>query len=134
MPANDHPLNEVFGYPFDDFSPAALRHRKNRLCPFNNRVANCTKDKANDPLGVCSILDGDQLAVVCPIRFRQDWLVTDDAARFFFPDDAAWTTLTEVRLNDLDGRSAGNIDIVLVAYDDRGKLLDFGSLEIHRYR
>lgn len=130
MPANDHPLNEVFGYPIDNFSPAARRHRKNRLCPFNNRVPNCTKDKANDPLGVCSIHDGDQLAVVCPIRFRQDWLVTDDAARFFFSEDTNWTTLTEVRLKDRDGNSAGNIDIVLVAYDDRGRLLDFGSLEI----
>jgi hypothetical protein len=41
-----------------------------------------------------------------------------------------WTSLTEVRLNDAYGQSAGNIDIVLVSYDNQGKLVDFGSLEI----
>jgi hypothetical protein len=38
--------------------------------------------------------------------------------------------LTEVRLSDSQGKSAGNIDIVLVAYDDKGKVYDFGALEI----
>lgn len=37
---------------------------------------------------------------------------------------------TEVRLNDATGKSAGNIDVVLVAYDDSGKVIDFGALEI----
>jgi hypothetical protein len=41
-----------------------------------------------------------------------------------------WTSLTEVRLNDKNGQSAGNIDIVLVSYDNQGKIIDFGSLEI----
>ena len=36
----------------------------------------------------------------------------------------------EVRLNDANGKSAGNIDIVLVQYDDCGKILDFGALEV----
>lgn len=35
-----------------------------------------------------------------------------------------------MRLNDAHGKSAGNIDVVLVAYDDRGKVIDFGALEI----
>jgi hypothetical protein len=35
-----------------------------------------------------------------------------------------------VRLNDANGKSAGNIDVVLVAYDDSGKVLDFGALEV----
>jgi hypothetical protein len=38
--------------------------------------------------------------------------------------------LTEVRLNDSQGKSAGNIDVVLVAYDDKGKIYDFGALEV----
>ena len=33
-------------------------------------------------------------------------------------------------MNDGDGKSAGNIDVVLVAYDDKGKIYDFGALEI----
>jgi len=33
-------------------------------------------------------------------------------------------------LNDANGKSAGNIDVVLVSYDKNGKVLDFGALEI----
>lgn len=125
-----HPLAEVFGFPTGNFSLGAERYRKNKLCPFNNRVPSCTKDKAENPLGVCSIYDGDALAITCPVRFRQDWLIAEDAASFFFPPGVPWTSLTEIRLNDKHGRSAGNIDVVLVAYDDRGRIVDFGSLEV----
>ena len=38
--------------------------------------------------------------------------------------------LTEVRLDDKNGKSAGNIDLVLVAYDSNGRILDFGALEV----
>lgn len=72
------PLAEVFGYPIDNQTPEAIRHREKRLCPFNNKVPNCTKDKANDPLGVCSVYETDTVAITCPVRFRQDWLIADD--------------------------------------------------------
>lgn len=102
----------------------------NRLCPFNNRVPSCTKDKANDPLGVCSIYHGVQTAITCPVRFRQDWLIASDAAEFFFSTGVKWTSLTETRLTDGYGKSAGNIDVILVAYDDEGHIIDFGALEV----
>ncbi|MDX2163614.1 MAG: NotI family restriction endonuclease [bacterium] len=125
------PMAEVFGFPAENMSERAQRHRKNRLCPFNNKVPNCTKDKANDPLGVCSVFDStDEPVITCPIRFRQDWLIAEDAASFFFSSGEAWTSLTEIRLNDSDGLSAGNIDLVLVSYDERGRIMNFGSLEI----
>jgi hypothetical protein len=38
--------------------------------------------------------------------------------------------IQEVRLNDAEGRSAGNIDFVLVAYDEDEKIIDFGSIEV----
>ena len=126
----EHPLAEVFGYAASDMSPSATRHRKNRLCPFNNKVPNCTKDKAQNPLGVCSVLHGQEVVITCPIRFRQEWIITDDAAEFFFQPNATWTALTEVRLKDAGGGSAGNIDIVLCAYDQAGKVYDFGALEV----
>jgi len=56
--------------------------------------------------------------------------VTDHAAEFFFPKGATWSSLIEVRLNDYHGKSAGNIDVVLVAYDEKGKVYDFGALEV----
>ena len=124
------PLNEVFGYPPDNYSDEARRHRKMRLCPFGNVIANCTKDKANDPLGVCSISTGSTRAITCPIRFRENWLVAEHAAEFFFQKHATWTSLTEVRLSDAHGQSAGNIDVVLAEYNRDGKVVDFGALEI----
>jgi len=125
-----HPLAEVFGFPVDSFSSDAERYRRNKLCPFNNKVPSCTKDKAENPLGVCSIYDDDRVAITCPVRFRQEWLIAEDAAKFFFSPGVSWTSLTEIRINDKYGRSAGNMDVVLVAYDDRGQILDFGSLEV----
>jgi len=125
-----HPLAEVFGFPTDNHSSEARRYREHRLCPFHNRVPNCTKDKANDPLGVCSIYDEEDVTITCPVRFRERWIIAEDAAAFFFPTNATWTSLTEVRLQDKHGRSAGNIDVVLVSYDERGQITDFGTLEV----
>jgi hypothetical protein len=125
-----HPLAEVFGFQVNDTSAKAERYRTHRLCPFNNKVPNCTKDKAKNPLGVCSILQNDKPVITCPVRFREEWLITEDAAAFFFDNNTSWSSLTEVRLNDATGKSAGNIDIVLVAYDNDGKVTDFGALEI----
>ena len=130
MTKHIQPLAEVFGHLVDDQSPKAIRYRSRRLCPFNNKVPNCTKDKAKNPLGVCSVFHNGIPAITCPIRFREEWLITDDAASFFFGDGTAWSSLTEVRLNDANEKSAGNIDVVLVAYDDNGKIFDFGALEI----
>jgi hypothetical protein len=104
------PLAEVFGFPLNNMGKEASRHRRSRLCPFNNKVPNCTKDKANNPLGVCSILNDDGEAIItCPVRFRQGWIIAEDAASFFFPKGTQWTTLTEVRLKDNFDKSAGNI-------------------------
>ena len=124
------PLAEVFGHLINDHTEKAVRYRSHRLCPFNNKVPNCTKDKAKDPLGVCSIYHEDHPVLTCPIRFRENWIITDDAASFFFQNNANWSSLTEVRLNDAQGKSAGNIDVVLVAYNDKGKIYDFGALEV----
>lgn len=125
-----HPLAEVFGFPCDNFSTEAKRYRNLKLCPFNNRVPNCTKDKANDPLGVCSICEDSAPVITCPVRFRENWQIAEDAAKFFFEEGTNWTSLTEVRLADADGKSAGNIDLVLVSYDTQGKITGFGAVEV----
>jgi len=128
--SNNNPLAEVFGFPVHNQSKKAHRYRDQRLCPFNNKVANCTKDKATNPLGVCSIRHGNNNVITCPVRFRKDWLIVENAASFFFGDYHKWTSVPEIKLYDKDGRTAGNIDFVLVSFDDKGKLLDFGSLEV----
>lgn len=128
---NNNPLAEVFGFPSDCESADAKRYRKHQLCPFNNKSPNCTKDKISNPLGVCSVNSSSHGQVItCPTRFRQDWRLLDDAAQLMFPADAKWTAIPEVRLKDGNGRAAGNIDIVLVRYDDHGHVIDFGAVEI----
>ena len=124
------PLAEVFGFPITDESERAKRYRENKLCPFNNIVSNCTKNSLDFPLGVCSLYHKHNSVIICPIRFREDWTIISDAAKFIFNDDATWTHIGEVRLKDMHGKSAGNIDYVLVSYDDKGRVLDFGSLEV----
>lgn len=130
MAHTGQPVAEVFGHLTTDQTNEAERYRSRRLCPFNNKVPNCTKDKAKNPLGVCSVYHENRPVITCPIRFRQDWIIADDAASFFFDKTTKWSSLTEVHLNDSNGKSAGNIDIVLVAYDNNGRVLDFGALEI----
>jgi hypothetical protein len=124
------PITEIFGFPLDSTTEEAARYKRNRLCPYNNKVPNCTKDSVTDPLGICTISSGDSLAVICPVRLRQNWLIAEQAAAFFFPPGTQWTTFVEVHLKDKFGKSAGNIDVVLVAYDVNGKVTDFGSLEV----
>ncbi len=125
-----HPLAEVFGFPVSNTGPEASRYRRNRLCPYNNKVPNCTKDKAKNPLGVCSIVHGNEIVITCPTRFREDWIIAEDAAQFFFPQSTHWTTLTEIRLSGKHGKFASNIDIVIVAYAANGHVTDFGALEV----
>jgi len=61
---------------------------------------------------------------------REDWIIISDAANFIFDGKTTWTHVGEVRLKDKHDKSAGNIDYVLVSYDDKGRVLDFGSLEV----
>jgi len=124
------PLGEIFGFPIDNKSDRAIRYRVNKLCPYNNIVSNCTKNSIEFPLGVCSLNHKAKQVIICPIRFREDWTIVSDAANFIFEGKATWTHVGEVRLKDKHGKSAGNIDYVLVSYDDKGRVLDFGSLEV----
>lgn len=129
MPKN--PLAEIFGFPTDNFSENAVRNRREKFCPFHNSTGpKCTKNSVKDPLGVCSMFENDHPAITCPVRFRQDWKIAADAAAFFFVPGTSYTSLTEVRINDKYGKSAGNLDVVLVALDDKERVIDFGALEI----
>lgn len=127
---NNNPLAEVFGFPIINDTAKAKRYRDKKLCPFNNKVPNCTKDKANDPLGVCSVFHNNNPVITCPTRFREDWLIIENAAKFAFDEKTSWTSLPEIKLLDKNGQSAGNIDFVLVAYNKKGQLIDFASLEV----
>lgn len=123
------PLSEVFGFPIDNFSADAIRHRQNKLCPFNNKVQVCTKDKANSPLGVCSMQEDGQSIIICPVRFRENWRVVSDCEDFLLPNAANRAFVSEARLTDNDGGAVGNIDVVVIE-PEKNRIIDFGALEI----
>ena len=124
-------MAEIFGFPIDNESKRAQRFRKNKLCPYGNIVPNCTKYKADAPLGVCSVLHNDNKVITCPVRFREDWIIVENAAKFAFAPGSAWTSLSEIKLVDKDGASAGNVDYIVVSYDPiTHKILDFASIEV----
>lgn len=125
-----NPIAEVFGFPVKNQGDNAVYYRENRLCPFHNRFPNCTKDKADDPLGVCSVFHGENKVITCPSRFREDWIILHNAASFLWPKGTKWTSLPEVRLVDGRGQSAGNVDYVIVSYDKDGQITDFASVEV----
>ena len=127
---HNHPLAEVFGFPVDNLSEEAEHCRNGLLCPFNNKVLRCTKDKADSPLGVCSVFDGEKIHITCPVRFREGWTILEHAAEFLFPEGGKWVGLPEIRMKDGDGVSAGNVDYVLGLHDEDGRIVDFGSLEV----
>lgn len=127
---SSQPLAEIFGFPIDNQSDRAKRYLANKLCPFNNVVSNCTKNSVDFPLGVCSIYHKGQPVIICPVRFRQDWKIISDAAGFVFNPNEHWTHLGEVCLKDKYGKSAGNIDYVLVSYDNKGEVTNFASMEV----
>ena len=125
-----NPLAEVFGFKVSDKSERSLHFQNNRLCPFNNIVPSCTKVSVVDPLGVCSLHERDEPTIICPVRFKEDWMIATHAAEFFFSGRREWTAMPEVRLKDRNGKSAGNIDLVLVEHDREGRVTDFGAVEI----
>jgi len=68
--------------------------------------------------------------ITCPVRFRERWIIAEDAADFFFEGGTLWTSVSEINLTDKMGKTAGHIDLVLVAYDERGHVSDFGTIEV----
>lgn len=123
------PLCEVFGYPIGDFSDEAICHREEKLCPYNNSSRFCTKDKKDNPLGVCSMWYEGRPVIICPIRFRQDWRVVSDTAPFLLRNSSG-KFVTEATIKDANKESAGHIDVVVLETGPDHRIIDFGALEI----
>lgn len=142
-----------FGFDLDDHSPAAQKHRNERLCPFI--AGKCTKlFRDGTRSAVCTVsLIRDQIAVpICPNRlYADDYVVLKDVAVIAFgkghkvipPDqhrqvhhDGRYVVAfghkfgRELRL---PSRTAGGkyyVDWVLARIDKRGNLSEFVAVEI----
>jgi len=130
MENRNQPLAEVCGHLITDNSASAKAARVDRLCPYGNTVARCTKVNKDNPLAACSLYYEGATVIICPVRFRESGIVYKNAAKFFFPKAARFESLREISLVDAGGKEAGNIDVVLAALDENNHIIDFGALEI----
>lgn len=122
-------IAEVFGHSIYDNSDMARKDQKNKFCPFRRKK--CNKSSKKDPLGVCSITDGEQMTSVCPARFLQDNRIFLDAAKIAFGEGVSFVPVPEIKiLKKEDGNKVGKVDYLLAKLDENGVPCDFAALEI----
>lgn len=92
-----------------------------------------------DPLGVCSLTDGERLVVVCPARFLEDGRVFQDVGRIAFGAGKRLLAVPEVHILKVtktrpDGtkrdRRIGKVDHLVAKLDEGEKPVDFAALEV----
>ncbi len=121
-------IAEVFGHHVDNHTAAAWRDRERKWCPFQDKK--CTKDKKKDPLGICSLTDGDHVTSLCPHRFVQDQRIFSEAARITWGDGVRVVPVPEVKILREEGRKIGKVDFLIAKLDDQNKPVDFAALEV----
>ncbi|MEW6586697.1 MAG: NotI family restriction endonuclease [Nitrospirota bacterium] len=108
---------EIFGYHFSDISIEAAQARKNRWCPFIERLCSKRSRLIDYPFGVCTAEHGGDYYTVCPHRFEEKGtteglpLVLENIAIHYFGDLTNLLLFSEVRLPNI-----GTIDFVLVRH------------------
>lgn len=125
-------ISEVFGYSVADFSNEAIQSRKDRHCPF--RQAPCTKSSITDPIGVCTLSDGDEAASLCPVRFLERDVALKEAAKLAFGPSANFGVFPEIRILNVPGaegkrdRKIGKVDFLL-GLIEKDQVVDFAAVE-----
>ncbi|TNE60971.1 MAG: hypothetical protein EP335_18225 [Alphaproteobacteria bacterium] len=127
-------ISEVFGFGVGDKSKEAWDSRNAKLCPFRNSP--CTKSSKTEPLGICSLSDGEEAAALCPVRFLERDRCFVDAARLAFGPGASFGVFPEVRIlrieaeeDDQKDRKIGKVDYLLGKIEN-GEVTDFAAVEV----
>ena len=127
-------IGEIFGHGVDDLTAEARAARVNKYCPF--RQTPCTKSSISDPIGICSLSNGDEAAALCPVRFLEGNRIFADAARMAFGPQETFAIFPEVRILNLPTREAGQkpkkigkVDF-LIGKITGGKVTDFAAIEV----
>lgn len=126
-------ISEVFGFGVEDLSDEARASRTNKHCPF--RDSPCTKSSKTDPIGICSLSDGQEAASLCPVRFIEGDRIFNDAARLAFGGEASFGVFPEIRILKIEteegvrDRKIGKVDFVLGQIAD-GEVIDFAAVEV----
>lgn len=127
-------ISEVFGYDVENLSEEAQAARANKHCPF--RDSPCTKSSKTDPIGICSLSDGQEAASLCPVRFLEGNRIFNDAAKLAFGEGTSFGVFPEVRIlkieaenDDEKDRKIGKVDFVLGKIED-DLIVDFAAVEV----
>jgi len=127
-------IAEVFGHGVENLDATAKRDRANRTCPYRGKP--CTKGSKTDPIGVCSLSDGDTATALCPVRFTERERIFTDAATAAFGKGAKFGVFPEVRIlkiaasgEDERDRKIGKVDYLLGQIVD-DKVTDFAAVEV----
>jgi hypothetical protein len=125
---------EIFGYDIADNSEAAWAARGAKHCRFRNSP--CTKSGKADPLGICTLSDGNLAASLCPVRFLDGHRIFRDTARIAFGDDSTFGVFPEIRILEIAGvseadraKKIGKVDF-LIGKVEQGRVSDFAAVEI----
>ena len=125
---------EIFGYDVADQSDAAWKNREARHCRF--RDSPCTKSSITDPLGICTLSDGNTAASLCPVRFLERNRIFTDAAKIAFGPESSFAVFPEIRILEIppkvEGKrpkKIGKVDFLLGQLNS-GTVTDFAAVEI----
>jgi len=130
---NTFEVAEIFGYSVNDQSTAAWKARNARHCRFRNSA--CTKDKKDDPLGICSLTDGVAAAAICPVRYLDGDRLFSDAAKLAFGEGVQFGVFPEIRILKIQDelgeheKKIGKVDFVLGQIKNQN-VIDFAAVEV----
>lgn len=126
-------ISEVFGIGFEDRSLEAQRERARKHCRFRDSV--CTKSSKTDPLGICTLSDGEFATALCPVRFLERDQIFIDAAKLAFGPGVEFAVFPEIRILKIPSREEdvekkiGKVDF-LIGHIKGGVVADFAAVEV----
>mgnify|MGYP005845868121 CR=1 FL=1 len=120
------PIAEVFGFPHDNESEAALRCREDYWCPFVG--ARCIKGGHGVaiPLGTCTVHTRYGPIITCPLHFYgDDYQILSRAASYLLGD-----TTNSIMIPEVGPTQTYNLDWIVARYDEHQQLSDYHGIEV----
>ena len=120
------PIVEVFGFPYGNESPEAVRCRSQYRCPFIG--ARCVKGghDIDIPLGTCGVHSKYGPIITCPQRFYGDnYRLLDQVATHLVGESG-----NTVKIPEVGPGVTYSLDWIVATYDEHLELLDYHGIEV----
>jgi hypothetical protein len=120
------PIVEVFGFPYGNESPEAVRCRSQYRCPFIG--ARCVKGghDIDIPLGTCGVHSKYGPIITCPQRFYgDDYRLLDQVATHLVGEST-----NTVRIPEVGPGVTYSLDWIVATYDEDLQLLDYHGIKV----